>query len=79
MRAWDGEQTAIKADGEGVQIDKRVGRSVIIMWHSLQTRIKHYLCSFALLGCQEVNANPPAAELCLVALVPRTVVTEELC
>lgn len=67
----DGEQKASRADGEGVKIDQRAGSSVIATWHSSQTRIKHYLCSFAFLGCQEVNGNPPAAQLCLAALVPR--------
>jgi len=62
-RGWDGEQKATKADGEGVKIDQRAGRSVITTWHSSQTRIKCYLCSFAFLGCQEVNGNPPAAQV----------------
>lgn len=71
MNVWDGEQKATRADGEGVKIDQRAGSSVIATWHSSQTRIKHYLCSFAFLGCQGVNGNPPAAQLCLAALVPR--------
>lgn len=71
MNVWDGEQKATRADGEGVKIDQRAGSSVIATWHSSQTRIKHYLCSFAFLGCQGENGNPPAAQLCLAALVPR--------
>lgn len=73
-KVWDGERKATRADGEGVKIDQRVwpGRSVITTWQSSQTRIQHYLCSFAFLGCQEGNGTPPAAGLCLAALVPRS-------
>lgn len=57
LKGWDGEQKAARADGEGVKIDQRPGRSIITTWHSSQTRIKHYLCSFAFLGCQEVSGT----------------------
>lgn len=44
-----------RAQGEGVKIDQKPGRSIVTTGQLSQTRTMHYLCSFALLGCQEVN------------------------